>query len=305
MLMMQPVPDPKEGHTLGNPDCCCGLCEPGPKRKLIASFTANGKPHHMFRDSKTGYCPWALNCTCKLCADDRINAWKGSMDHNGSKPGKKKSSQSEFYKRYINVDPSISPLGEDNDITSRPKSINFSKTFVPPTPKKVIMPCYKQFRKWVQKNPFPETTQIPEPNSVWYIHTPKIPSKLQIDESGKTTKIDAVEATLNWQTENAIAQSRALKKLDSKVSYMDSKVSTVEEKLDDNFKMSSLPPDETFIKFPAVHEQEKPSLHELHMQIKKKIKKKKRKKLKKKLKQGKFRRKNLPSMNPNNWERDS
>ncbi|KHG04364.1 polyprotein [Gossypium arboreum] len=140
MLMMQPVPDPKEGHTLGNPDCCCGLCEPGPKRKLIASFTANGKPHHMFRDSKTGYCPWALNCTCKLCADDRINAWKGSMDHNGSKPG-------------------------------------------------------------------------------------------------KTTKIDAVEATLNWQTENAIAQSRALKKLDSKVSYMDSKVSTVEEKLDDNFKM--------------------------------------------------------------------
>ncbi|KAH1108701.1 hypothetical protein J1N35_012469 [Gossypium stocksii] len=41
MLMMQPVPDPKEGHIPGDLDCCCGLCKPGLERKLIESFSAD------------------------------------------------------------------------------------------------------------------------------------------------------------------------------------------------------------------------------------------------------------------------
>ncbi|MBA0560999.1 hypothetical protein Golob_017860, partial [Gossypium lobatum] len=57
------------------------------------------------------------------------------------------------------------------------------------------------------------------------------------EDNGKPTKISAAEAALNWQIENAIAQNRVLKKLDSKVFHLDSKVLTVEAKLDDNSKM--------------------------------------------------------------------
>ncbi|KAK5820054.1 hypothetical protein PVK06_025098 [Gossypium arboreum] len=104
----------------------------GLKRKVIESFTADGKQHYMFKDPEIGYCLWAL--------DDRLGAWIGNIDHSASKPG-------------------------------------------------------------------------------------------------KPTKVSAAEAALNWQTENAIAQNRALKKLDSKVSHLDIKVSIVEEKLDDNSKI--------------------------------------------------------------------
>ncbi|KAH1083480.1 hypothetical protein J1N35_023241 [Gossypium stocksii] len=90
MLMMQPVPDPKEGHIPMDPDCYCGLYEPGPERKLIESFTAEGRPQYMFKDPKTRHHPWALNCSCNLCADDRFAAWIDSLDKEASKASKRR-----------------------------------------------------------------------------------------------------------------------------------------------------------------------------------------------------------------------
>ncbi|KAG8493395.1 hypothetical protein CXB51_010802 [Gossypium anomalum] len=55
-------------------------------------------------------------------------------------------------------------------------------------------------------------------------------SKIQPEISGAKPTISAVEATLNWQTENALAQNYVLNK-------MDSKLSTVEAKIDDNTKL--------------------------------------------------------------------
>ncbi|KAK8348166.1 hypothetical protein V6Z12_A06G064600, partial [Gossypium hirsutum] len=95
----------------------CPLCEPGPERSLIGSFSTDGKPLYMFKVPVTGHCPWALNCSCELYTDDRLAAWVDSMDMTASKPGKKKkknSTQDEFYKRWMDGDPDIGPLGEDN-----------------------------------------------------------------------------------------------------------------------------------------------------------------------------------------------
>lgn len=99
--MMQLVERLAQLHDREDLDCCCPLCESGPERSLIQSFSADGKPLYMFKDPVTGHCPWALNCSCELCADDRMAAWIDSMDRSASKPGKKNknSTQSEFYRR--------------------------------------------------------------------------------------------------------------------------------------------------------------------------------------------------------------
>ncbi|KAK5776135.1 hypothetical protein PVK06_044094 [Gossypium arboreum] len=116
-LMMQPLESPAQLHDKRDPDCCCPLCEPGPERSLIESFSIEGRPHYMFKDPITGHCPWALNCSCELYTDDGLAAYVDAMDKTASKPGKKKnkkSFQDEFYKRWMAGDPNIGPLGEDN-----------------------------------------------------------------------------------------------------------------------------------------------------------------------------------------------
>lgn len=106
------------GHDKEDLDCCCELYEPGPERKMIQSFSSEGKPLLFIKDDITGHCPWDMECSCELCADDRFDAWIDSLDrsaYNPSRPGKKKNStQSEFYKRWMVGDPNIRLLGEDN-----------------------------------------------------------------------------------------------------------------------------------------------------------------------------------------------
>ncbi|KAK5813620.1 hypothetical protein PVK06_029071 [Gossypium arboreum] len=245
-LMMQPNEKPAQFHDQEDPDCCCPLCESGPERSLIESFSADGKPLYMFKDPVTGHGPWALNCSCELCTDDRLAAWIDCMDITASKPGKRKKkknlTQDEFYKIWINRDPDIGPLGEDNgkyvylvDYSSH-KSLPNTKVLPepckPPSPpppksstqspantskksKPFLQPCYKKINKWVKKNPDFLAPQKPISTT---------------DISDAPTKITAAEATLNWQTENAIAQNHVLKRIDSKIS-------NVETKIDDNTKM--------------------------------------------------------------------
>ncbi|KAK9014006.1 hypothetical protein V6N11_005180 [Hibiscus sabdariffa] len=66
-----------------------------------------------------------------------------------------------------------------------------------------------------------------------YKHVPKIPSPLI------GGKISAAESTLNWQTENAIAQNKVLHKIDSKVARMEVKIDLVETKVDSNTKIAN------------------------------------------------------------------
>ncbi|KAK8518962.1 hypothetical protein V6N12_012196 [Hibiscus sabdariffa] len=66
-----------------------------------------------------------------------------------------------------------------------------------------------------------------------YKHAPKIPSPLV---GGKTS---AAESTLNWQTENAIAQNKVLHMIDTKVTQMEIKIDQVETKVDSNTKIAN------------------------------------------------------------------
>ncbi|KAK8327455.1 hypothetical protein V6Z12_A11G183700 [Gossypium hirsutum] len=133
-LMMQPNERLAQLHDQEDPDCCCPLYEFGPERNLIESFSADGKPLYMFKDPVTGHCPWALNCSCELCTDDRLAAWVDSIDMTASKPGKKKkkknSTQDKFYKRWMNGDPNIRPLGEDNGLEDEELQKTFQTTKV-------------------------------------------------------------------------------------------------------------------------------------------------------------------------------
>ncbi|KAK8360347.1 hypothetical protein V6Z12_A04G157100 [Gossypium hirsutum] len=129
-----------------------------------------------------------------------------------------------------------------------PKSSTKSPAKIPKKSKPFPQPCYKKINKWVKKNPDFFAPQKPistvcmmqpaasydkdfppleEYSKKSYTHAPKIPLKIQTDISGAPSKISAAEATLNWQTENTIAQNHVLKRIDSKISI-------VETKLDDN-----------------------------------------------------------------------
>ncbi|KAG8492315.1 hypothetical protein CXB51_009806 [Gossypium anomalum] len=136
-----------------------------------------------------------------------------------------------------------------------PPKTNFPSLEKPPKKSKPFsLPCYKKINKWVKKNPDFLVSQNPIPvacmikptasttsydkefppleeySSENYVHVPKISSKIQTSTPGTSPKISAAEATLNWQTENAIAQNHILKRIDSKIS-------TIESKIDDNTKM--------------------------------------------------------------------
>lgn len=139
--------------------------------------------------------------------------------------------------------------------------------------KPLKQPCYKRINKWIQKNDqfmtgnqeeqkiittpatipiqtIPEVRMYTRTSSYdqefppleeftknEYLHVPKFFSKLQTDAEGKQVKIAAAEATLNWQTENALSQNAAIKKIDHKVMQIDNKVSKIERTTNENAEM--------------------------------------------------------------------
>ncbi|KAK8518689.1 hypothetical protein V6N12_011935 [Hibiscus sabdariffa] len=74
---------------------------------------------------------------------------------------------------------------------------------------------------------------IPYTRSIPFRHIPKIPTQLHGE------KVSAVEATLNWQTENALAQNATLQQIDAKVAQIDTKITLVETKMDSNTKIAN------------------------------------------------------------------
>ncbi|KAK8999124.1 hypothetical protein V6N11_070301 [Hibiscus sabdariffa] len=64
-------------------------------------------------------------------------------------------------------------------------------------------------------------------------HIPKIPTQLHGEN------ISAAEATLNWQTKNALAQNATLQRIDVRVAQMDTKITMVETKVDSNTKIAN------------------------------------------------------------------
>ncbi|KAK9011314.1 hypothetical protein V6N11_044166 [Hibiscus sabdariffa] len=183
--------------------------------------------------------------------------------HKKKKKKKKNSIHSQLYQRWKNGDTTVGPLGEDNgkfvflvDYGPRRKEESPVPDVVPqrlpppdssPPPsykkEKPVQPCYKKIQRWIKKNlviqeEVPETnTQsicmftpagssynkdfppLEEFTEKEFRHIPKIPTQLYGEK-----KISAAEATLNWQTENALAQNTILQRIDAKVAQMDTKI---------------------------------------------------------------------------------
>ncbi|KAK8993220.1 hypothetical protein V6N11_033323 [Hibiscus sabdariffa] len=119
-MIMIPRGDPTQAHDKEDPDCWCELCHPGAESRMIEKFDVDGKPILFFRDPVTGYCPWNEDCSCKQCVEEAfVQEIEGGYHtiYNPHKKGKKKkknSIHSQLYKRWMNGDPTVGPLGEDH-----------------------------------------------------------------------------------------------------------------------------------------------------------------------------------------------
>ncbi|KAK8501660.1 hypothetical protein V6N11_000131 [Hibiscus sabdariffa] len=154
-MMMQPQGDPTGEHDPKDPDCYCKLCHPGAESRMVEKFTADGGHHESYKPHK-----------------------KKSMKH---------SVHSDLYKRWKNGDPTVGPLGEDNEKfvflvdygprSPRPTQISSSTIHnsfdQPPSspkpqeikPESLIQPCYKRIQKWVKKNPQLKSEPLPVKSS--------------------------------------------------------------------------------------------------------------------------------------------
>ncbi|KAK8971827.1 hypothetical protein V6N11_075654 [Hibiscus sabdariffa] len=199
--------------------------------------------------------------------------------HRKKKNKKKNSIHSQLYQRWKNGDSTVGPLGEDNgkfvflvdygprkkeeipDPDAVPQTLPRSDSSPPPSYKKKpvqpVQPCYKKIQKWIKKNPviqkevshthtqsicmftptgssynkdFPPLEEFIENE---FRHIPKIPTQLHRE------KISTAEATLNWQTENALAQNATLQRINARVVQMDTKITMVETKVDSNTKIAN------------------------------------------------------------------
>ncbi|KAK8563661.1 hypothetical protein V6N12_035804 [Hibiscus sabdariffa] len=284
-MMMTPRGDLTQAHDKEDPDCWCELCHPGAESRMIEKFDADGRPILFFKDPITGHCPSNEDCSCEQCVEeDFIQKIEGGYHtiYNPHKKGRKKkkknSIHSQLYKRWMNGDPTVGPLGEDNGrfvflVDYGPKRKEESPVLVsqrlpppdsspPPSYKKKdpalpLQPCYKKIQKWVKKNPtiqkespqmniqgicmftpvspsykkdFPPLEEFTEKE---FRHIPKIPTQLHGE------KVSTAEVTLNWQTENALAQNAALQRIDARVTQMDTKITMVETKVDSNTKIAN------------------------------------------------------------------
>ncbi|KAL4388578.1 hypothetical protein GQ457_09G008110 [Hibiscus cannabinus] len=234
IMMMLPRGDPTAQHDKENPkDCWCDLCHPGAESRMIEKWDAEGKPILFWKDPVTGHCPWNEDCSC-----EQRRQWQIRL------PSRLWSEKEQRI----------------SDLRVFTRSVTSSSTTNPP-----IKPCYKKMYRWIEKRPQekkwiekkvaiqanfkPQTERIcmfsttgPSYNKDFppleeftekeYRHAAKIPSL-----PGEK-KISAAEATLNWQTENALAQNATLKRIDARVTQMDSKITMVESKVDSNTKIA-------------------------------------------------------------------
>lgn len=67
-------------------------------------------------------------------------------------------------------------------------------------------------------------------NNVKY--TTKIPISIGVDQNGTPIRNSIAETILNWQSENAIAQNKVLKRIDDKLTHVPQQIQSVEIKLE-------------------------------------------------------------------------
>ncbi|KAK1398016.1 hypothetical protein POM88_007879 [Heracleum sosnowskyi] len=159
----------------------------------IHSFNAKGNPNYEFKD-EDGHIFWGIY-NCNACLDAQ---WEDDEeDDYRSRKGRKKSIQQKLKERYEKGDPEVGLLGEESGKFDY--YVLYSKR---------SQEC-NMLQPSSYDDDFPpldfERDKSPH---VW-----KIKSPTTKNPDGSSKQITPAEATLNWQSKNAVAQNRALNQI--------------------------------------------------------------------------------------------
>ncbi|GMN49672.1 hypothetical protein TIFTF001_018844 [Ficus carica] len=152
------------------------------------------------------------------------------------------------YSSLPRTDGPIIPIGWEEHPDDHPKSPS------PPSPPEIpsVLPCYKQAQKYLRRTgqqpitPMQMTPPMTLPqicmmspvnyeedfpplqpattNDGIEIRQPKVLNSRTVEPDGTFKRVASVEAVLNWQSENLIAQNKVLQKINNKLSQVDSKI---------------------------------------------------------------------------------
>ncbi|KAL3614490.1 hypothetical protein CASFOL_041576 [Castilleja foliolosa] len=184
----------------------------------ISSFDSKGHPVYVFAD-ETGHKFFDI-CDCETCSMNTSDE-----DDTPKRRRKKKSSQQKLKERYEAGDPEVDLLGEPQG-----KGFEYYVTYSnpPSTPdKEDAEPCY-MFGPSTSKDLFPSKDfEEKDIKHAWKIKNPNVKNP-----DGSIKQVSAAEATLNWQSENAMAQNHLLTQIEKKVSILDSAIQEINQKIE-------------------------------------------------------------------------
>ncbi|XP_019087516.1 PREDICTED: uncharacterized protein LOC104724406 [Camelina sativa] len=186
----------------------------------ISSFDSLGDPIYSFQD-ETGHKFFDV-CDCQHC---QMNS--SDDDDTPRRRRKKKTTQQILKERFESGDPQVGLLGEPSGKNFE-YYVLYSGGSTPTTPEKEEVQLSYMFGPPSQQDsPFP-SKEFEESNikHSWKIRNPNVKNP-----DGSVKQISAAEATLNWQSENAVTQNHLLSQIDKKVTIMDLSIKELTKKI--------------------------------------------------------------------------
>ncbi|ESQ39483.1 hypothetical protein EUTSA_v10001272mg [Eutrema salsugineum] len=184
----------------------------------INKYNAAGDPIYTFSD-ETGHKFFDV-CDCDYCL------MSSSDEEEKPRRRKKKSSQQILKERYESGDPEVGLLGEPTGKEFE-YYVLYSNGSTPPTPhNEDVHTCYMFGSSSSQEPTFP-TREFEKGNirHSWKIRNPNIRNP-----DGTAKQVSAAEATLNWQSENAMVQNHLLSQIDTKESILDISIKEINKR---------------------------------------------------------------------------
>ncbi|XP_059277513.1 uncharacterized protein LOC132031535 [Lycium ferocissimum] len=185
-------------------------------------FDNEGHDVWWYKCSFTGHCPWDIQYDYQKCLDDEIE-WDEHHTRRAKSKKKGGNSEREFRTRYEEGDSSIGSL-------SRPGKYEFLVSYKPqnwpPLPNQNLhhKPSNPNISKpeifMMNPSSSSHTPEFPSQQPFekdGASHAPKIPRQNVVLPTGEKPLTSEVEATINWQSENAICQNKVLTNISTSI----------------------------------------------------------------------------------------
>nr|QJS95220.1 polyprotein [Petunia vein clearing virus] len=224
----------------------------------IHHFQLDGRAVSWYKDPFDGHCPWDIDCQCYSCLysedeedfeDGFPTKYKG-IPRPGSIAERKMQEEVNLKKLYEDKDPFVGSLSrpgkyeylvrydapswaKDPHLTVEPTGWDSDEPIQPKQPfiTRNTLPKIYMFNPLNYENNFPPLSSFSKDGAD---HTPKIPKRNVVLPSGAKDPTGDLEATVNWQTENALAQNRMLTTIDRTLKETVTKVDRVTDQSSKN-----------------------------------------------------------------------